>query len=116
MVSGETLKGRGAGGASPENPGGGAAGGAPDGGAAGRRSGVVTVKALGFLARYLPGQEPATIEAPLGREFTVDEVMRLAGLPDEDVYVIIVNGKRGRPEQKVAAGDEVTFVPPVAGG
>jgi molybdopterin converting factor small subunit len=42
--------------------------------------------------------------------------MRLAGLPDEEVFLAIVNGKRATPDRILAPGDMVTFVPPVAGG
>jgi molybdopterin converting factor small subunit len=43
--------------------------------------------------------------------------MRLAGLPEDEVFVIIVNGRtRVTADHLLARGDEVTFVPPVAGG
>jgi molybdopterin converting factor small subunit len=37
-------------------------------------------------------------------------------LPDEEVFLVIVNGKRATLDRVLAPGDEVTFVPPVAGG
>lgn len=76
---------------------------------------AVTVKALGFLSERLPGGKPVTLAFPAGG-LTVLQAMRLAGLPEDEVFLVVVNGKRARLDQPLAAGDEVTFVPPVAGG
>jgi len=80
-------------------------------------AGTVRVKALGFLSTRLPGGRP--VDLPVGSDgcLAVREAMRLAGLPEDEVFVIIVNGrKRVTADHLLARGDEVTFVPPVAGG
>ncbi len=76
----------------------------------------VTVKALGYLSRRLPGGGPLQLPLPEAGDLSVREAMRLAGLPDEEVFLAIVNGKRATPDRVLAPGDVVTFVPPVAGG
>jgi len=76
----------------------------------------VTVKALGYLSRRLPGGGPLQLRPPAAGDLSVREAMRLAGLPDEEVFLVIVNGKRATLDRVLAPGDEVTFVPPVAGG
>ncbi len=76
---------------------------------------TVTVKALGFLTQRLPGGGPLALAVPASG-LTVREAMRLAGLPEEEVFLVIVNGKRSTLDRALAPGDEATFVPPVAGG
>ncbi len=77
---------------------------------------VVRVKALGYLVRRLPGGAPLELPFSEPGGLTVREAMRLAGLPEEEVFLAVVNGKRVRLDDPLAPGDEVTFVPPVAGG
>lgn len=76
----------------------------------------VKVKALGFLARRLPGGGPVTVPYPAEGGLTVRAAMRLTGLPEDEVFLAVVNGKRAGMDHLLAPGDEVTFVPPVAGG
>jgi len=83
---------------------------------AGGAGGEVKVKAIGYLTRHLPGGGPVSVPVPPGGSVTAGEAMRLAGIPDEQVFVIISGGKRVKPDHELRAGDEVTFVPPVAGG
>lgn len=85
---------------------------AAGGGAPGR----IRVKALGLLVGRLPGGGPLDLPLGPGETLTAAEVMAAAGIPDEEVFIIIVNGRRARPEHPVGPGDEVVFVPPVAGG
>jgi molybdopterin converting factor small subunit len=42
--------------------------------------------------------------------------MRRAGIPEDEVFLVLVNGKRAKLDQALSPGDEVTFIPPVAGG
>jgi sulfur carrier protein ThiS len=76
----------------------------------------VTIKALGLLSRRLPEGGLLCLPLPEAGDLQVREAMRLAGLPDEEVFLVVVNGKRATPDRILAPGDEVTFVPPVAGG
>lgn len=77
---------------------------------------VLTVKALGFLVRRLPEGKTLTLPFPAAGGLAARDAMRLAGLPEDEVFLVLVNGKRARLDQALAPGDEVTFVPPVAGG
>ncbi|HCJ09667.1 MAG TPA: hypothetical protein DHW14_00675, partial [Clostridiales bacterium] len=47
---------------------------------------------------------------------TADELRKTLGIPDDEVFIVIVNGRRVKADYPLAPGDEVTFVPPVAGG
>ncbi len=76
----------------------------------------VTVKALGFLVQRLPAGKPVEIDFPATGGLTAGDAMRLAGLPDEEVFLVVVNGRRATLDRPLEPGDEVTFVPPVAGG
>jgi len=78
--------------------------------------GFIKVKALGLLAERLHGGGPVEVPCPADEGMTAAAVMASVGVPDEDVFVIIVNGRRVKSDHMLHAGDEVTFVPPVAGG
>jgi len=75
----------------------------------------VTVKAFGLLAERLPGGGPVVVDCPEAG-LTVARVLASVGIPEEEVFITIVNGKRVLPGHVLRPGDEVTFVPPVAGG
>ncbi len=77
---------------------------------------AVTVKTLGFLASRLPGGGPVTVSFPETGGLTAGEAMRRAGIPEDEVFLVLVNGKRAKLDQALSPGDEVTFIPPVAGG
>lgn len=77
---------------------------------------VVRVKALGLLAARLPGGSPTVVDCPEEGRLTADELRKTLGLPDDEVFIVIVNGRRVTADHPLAPGDEVTFVPPVAGG
>lgn len=71
---------------------------------------------MGLLVGRLPGGGPLDLPIPPGHTLTAAEAMLAAGIPDEEVYIIIVNRRRVRPDHRLVPGDEVVFVPPVAGG
>ncbi|MEW6032600.1 MAG: MoaD/ThiS family protein [Bacillota bacterium] len=77
---------------------------------------TVRVKAIGYLAVHLPDGGPVDLSVPVGGSPTAGEVMRLVGIPEDEVFLVIVNGRRVRREHRLVPGDEVVFVPPVAGG
>ncbi len=77
---------------------------------------ILTIKALGFLAQRLPEGQALIVPFPAAGELTARQAMSLAGLPEDEVFLVVVNGKRATLDLALAPGDEVTFVPPVAGG
>lgn len=112
---------RGAGTGPPGQVGAGGAGGAEAGEREQAGAGkTVKVKAVGFLARRLTGGGLGTaskeVPFPATGGLTVREAMNLVGIPEDEVFVVVVSGKRATLDQALAPGDEVTFVPPVAGG
>ena len=69
------------------------------------------------LRKYVPGYDGATghdLQIPPGS--TVADAARLLGIPEEDVKLIMVNG-RGSNWNTILQGDErLGLFPPVGGG
>jgi sulfur carrier protein ThiS len=81
----------------------------------------VTVRTAGLLGRYLPsgsaGNE-ARIEVDSGA--TPLDVMRRLELPEDDRYLIMLNGQvvpaAQRPSVQLSDGDDLGIFPPLKGG
>jgi sulfur carrier protein ThiS len=75
----------------------------------------IKLKCFADLAeRFACGyQAPTSVEAFDGA--TVETVMRQAGIPQEDVKIVFVNGKIAGPEHQLNQGDRVTLVPATGG-
>jgi thiamine biosynthesis protein ThiS len=82
---------------------------------------LVTVRTAGLLGRYLPpgsaGNE-ARIEVDSGA--TPLDVMRRLELPEDDRYLIMLNGQvvpaAQRPSVRLSDGDDLGIFPPLKGG
>ena len=75
----------------------------------------VTVRVFGALKRFLPGKaETVTVDVAEGT--TVDALVRSYNIPDEEVWIVTVNGTKALPLQLVREGDEVAIFSPVGGG
>lgn len=75
----------------------------------------IRVRVFGPLKRYLPGQaEDVSIEVSDGT--TVDDLMKQRSIPDEDVFVVTVNGARVQSSHVLKDGDEICMFSPVGGG
>ncbi len=46
----------------------------------------------------------------------VRDALRENGIPEEEVAIIMINGKRGRPETGMSDGDTVSLFPLIGGG
>jgi molybdopterin synthase sulfur carrier subunit len=78
---------------------------------------TVHVKLFATLRGYRPGLglgEAFPVELPDGA--TVGQLVRLLGLPEEEVKMIFVNGIVRDREHVLADGDELGIFPPVGGG
>jgi molybdopterin synthase sulfur carrier subunit len=77
----------------------------------------VSVKVFATLRRYLP-EERANhafdLEVPDGA--TLEDVVRLIGLPSAEVKVTFVNGRTEALSYALREGDEVGIFPPIGGG
>jgi molybdopterin synthase sulfur carrier subunit len=77
----------------------------------------VSVRVFATLKRYLP-QERADhafdLEVPDGG--SLEDVVRLIGLPAAEVKVTFVNGRTEPLSHTLSEGDEVGIFPPLGGG
>ena len=76
----------------------------------------VTVVFFGDFARFKPADWPkrrGVVEVPEGA--TIDVLARQLGLGDEPC-VVMLNEEQNHRGATLAAGDTVTFLPPIAGG
>ena len=77
----------------------------------------VTVKVFASLKRYLPedrADHPFDMEIPEGA--TLEDVVRLIGLPSDEVKVTFVNGRTEELTHALRDGDEIGIFPPIGGG
>lgn len=76
---------------------------------------TIRARAHGNLRRFFPGgREEADFTVPDGS--VVADLLRHIGLPDEEVWLVSVNGRLAEAEQALADGDVVHVFAPVAGG
>lgn len=80
-----------------------------------RKAVWVTVRVCGGLANYTPGRaEHHRLEVPPGT--TAGQVLRLLGVPTDEVWLLAVDQKQVDESRVLHAGDELLVFPPVAGG
>jgi sulfur carrier protein ThiS len=73
------------------------------------------VELQAYLEQYAP-DERGTLDYDLADGATVAQLLRKLGVPDELASVIIVSGEATSMDHVLANGDQVTLVPPLAGG
>jgi DNA-3-methyladenine glycosylase I len=77
----------------------------------------VGVVAFGVMRDFLPDDADgnrARLDVEEGA--LVQDVVNMLGAPDRLVHALLVNGERGRLDQPLGDGDEVTLMPPFTGG
>ena len=77
----------------------------------------IEVRVFATLRRYLPELgigEPKVVEIAKGT--TAGEVCQALGIPLEEVKIIMRNGVQVAPDETLADGDRVAFIPQVGGG
>ena len=76
---------------------------------------VITVKLVAGLEARTRERRGTYALAPADAA-TVGDVATLLGLEPGATGIVLVNGLHARPDQAVAAGDEVSLFPPLGGG
>jgi sulfur-carrier protein len=77
----------------------------------------VEVRLFANLADYLPSSArgpTATLSVPDGA--TVEDLLRCLAVPDALPRLVLVNGIDAEPSRRLAPGDVVAVLPPLAGG
>ncbi|MEA3336620.1 MAG: MoaD/ThiS family protein [Chloroflexota bacterium] len=77
----------------------------------------VEVRVFATLRKYLPELgvgEPKILEIHEGT--TLAELCDQLGLPIAEVKVIMRNGLQAEPEEIIAEGDRIAYIPAVGGG
>ncbi|HEY3315748.1 MAG TPA: MoaD/ThiS family protein [Bacillota bacterium] len=76
---------------------------------------TVHAQAFGNLRRFFPqGRQAVDFHLPEGSRVT--DLLKLVGLPDNEVWMVSVNEALAEPDQTLADGDLVNVFAPVAGG
>ncbi len=79
------------------------------------RSVEVTVVGYGNLYRWLSaGEKGETFTLAPGT--TLAELVVRSGIPEEEIWLITVNGKKAAPEQVLHPGDQIRLFSPLGGG
>ena len=76
-------------------------------------SGSVQMRLYASLQKWRPA--PVGIYDLAGIS-TVRDLVKANGIPESDIAIIVVNGKRGELESTLSAGDTVSLFPLIGGG
>jgi sulfur carrier protein ThiS len=61
-------------------------------------------------------RDPPIAVLSLGKPCRIGEFLRDAGIPEGEVAIIILNGKRALPESSLSDGDRLSLFPLMGGG
>ena len=75
---------------------------------------TILVKVYATLREYTGGEGTFTLS--YDGNVTVSKLLENLGVPREEVKMIMVNGRRSKPEKTLSDGDRVAVFPPIAGG
>ncbi|MEW5775152.1 MAG: MoaD/ThiS family protein [Thermodesulfobacteriota bacterium] len=73
----------------------------------------ITLKCYATLARRQPAD---AARLPIEAEETVRSLMQRLGIPEDQVAIIMLNGKSVEPDATLADGDRLGLFPAVGGG
>ena len=77
----------------------------------------IEVRLFATLATYLPDESDgrsATLEIPDGG--MVGDVVRSLGIPEDTLFITMINGRDAALDQPLADGNVLSLFPPLAGG
>lgn len=74
----------------------------------------VQIKAIAYLKDYLGNKDRIGLAVEQGA--TVSEVLAKLYIPTNEVMWVLVNGLKANQLDIVHSGDEITLLPPLAGG
>jgi molybdopterin converting factor small subunit len=77
----------------------------------------VQIKLFATFRRYLPpGTQGSAVEVEVPAGTPVSQVLSQFEIPDQESFVILVNGRGADPEQVLNEGDAIAVFPAMAGG
>ena len=77
----------------------------------------VTVKLFASIRRYLPeGADGGACTLKLRTGATVHDLVTRMSIPADMPKMVLINGLHSTGAQKLAEGDVVSIIPPIAGG
>ncbi len=69
------------------------------------------------LRKYVEGYDPVKGSAiHLDSGLTVSQLCELLGIPEREIKIIMVDGKKRSPGHTLKGGERVALFPPVGGG
>jgi len=75
------------------------------------------VRVFSGLEKFIPGARfGQSIEVELQEGITVGELVDSLGIPRNQVFTALVNGRHSAMDAVLQAGDRVSLFPPVGGG
>jgi sulfur carrier protein ThiS len=77
----------------------------------------VEVRVFSGLEKFLPHKrfgEPLPVELPEGG--TIRDLLQKTGIPEDQVFTILVDGKHQSLDHAVGDGERISLFPPVGGG
>lgn len=77
----------------------------------------VEVLLFGGLEKMVVGAKysrPVFVELPAGS--TVADLIRWLGIPEQNIFSVLVNGRHAEQNQVLQLGDRAALFPPLAGG
>ncbi|WP_027365387.1 MoaD/ThiS family protein [Desulfotruncus alcoholivorax] len=78
---------------------------------------LVEVRLFSGLEKYLTGKrfgEPVPVELNEGE--TIKGLLKQMGIPEKDVFNILVDGRHQSLDYTVKGGERISLFPPVGGG
>jgi len=78
---------------------------------------TVTVMLSAGLRDYAPGYRPAEgLSLELEQSLSAAALAEKIGLPEAEIKIVMINGRRAALDRILADGDRVGFFPAIAGG
>lgn len=79
---------------------------------------IIEVKVFSSLRHYIPNSERRVDRDKWEVEdgASVEQVLKMLDLPDEEVRVLLINGRNAKKESILQEGDVLHVFPPMAGG
>lgn len=73
----------------------------------------ISIRLFATLSRYTPASAD---NFPVEPGIKVNDMLRRLGVPENEVKLIFINGKKGEPTSTLQGGERVGIFPPVGGG
>lgn len=76
----------------------------------------ITVNLYAGLEKYINSGQRKGNRVEVPGESTIKQLLRKLEIPEDQVKIIMVNGRHKQPENKLNSGDTVAIFPPLGGG